>query len=268
MINITTSDFITRLKPLITYFEFLSGIHFSLVGSSVYQNPEDSNDFDIYLVFDSLDDSYYSKILTILKEICEVLENETNQAWVIETRRGPFKCLKKDKNQIHLLIEESSTLQNISPVNALNWINNGKLLSGINLIEIVDYKGICKQSIKSGIFELYSLINSVNDEYIEYLEWIFAPKKELKLFKKQPLLYSEFDALKQFAVRTGAIIYKTVLNPKYVINNRTEIDDFLNYIIMDHNWNKESTIFFLNHILSNMMSYEQSKAGTTNTLIR
>ncbi len=256
------------LLPLLNTFKETGGIHLSIVGSFIYNESRNSNDIDIYLVFDRITNSKYCQLLEAAHDTKLCLEDFTDKPWEIETRRGPFKILDHSTGQLHLLIEDLESIKKISAVNALNWINNGKTIFGKNIRDIIDYDATIKLGLSSSVNELSLLIKSIQDEYIEYKEWTFSPQKTMTYKVLQNPSKSNLEGLRLFAIKTGLIIYKTAINPNYKIESDIGFDQRLNRYIQKSSYRKTDTINFLKKLLSNLQTHDKSKARTSEVLAR
>ncbi|MCT4639173.1 MAG: hypothetical protein N4A72_15825 [Bacteroidales bacterium] len=239
-------------------FEKIGVLHFSIVGSFVYSNSLESNDIDLYIILDNISLEKYIKIISTIHRLCYNLRERTNADWFVETQRGPFKNATKDIGQIHLLIEDSKSIEYMSSINILNWINNGKTIFGNDLIKFIDYYHACSCSLRSGIVELILMVDSLKNEYIGYKSWSFNKEIKLNFYKKDRLNLSEIDSLIQFTLKTGIIIYLTALNPNYTINSQKEIYDHY-YDQGYKEFNKTTVIIFLESLINKLYKYESEK---------
>jgi hypothetical protein len=111
----------------------LKGEHLSVVGSATQVPLGEASEIDVYVVIRQMTFDSFGLLRKAAESCAYALRLQLGFPWIIETRRGPLKPNPFDGRlgQIHLLIDDLSSLQVMSEVTLLDWHNNGHLLAGL-----------------------------------------------------------------------------------------------------------------------------------------
>ncbi len=168
-------------EPLISSATEFSAIHISIVGSALSNGLEYVDDLDVYVVLESIEAGNYSRLMKAANNMSSILKTRTNTEWIVEDRRGPLKInrLSSNSKQIHLIVDDLSTLKGLTSITAMDWGANGKLLYGAELLDILPISDQ-KKIILDCMSELEEMREMINGQKIIYKQWNIQDKLSLE----------------------------------------------------------------------------------------
>lgn len=170
-------------ENLISCHDELDLQHLSIVGSATIKNIYDIEDVDVYVLVNELSQARFLKIINLVKQGFSTNLCQKELLWQVETRRGPLKSTNNNERQIHVLLDDLTTIKKTSLSTLANWQINGNKIFGNSISEIINYNlnnSNNKEIISSTLLDITEMLDSLHKEIINYKVWTFFDNPSLK----------------------------------------------------------------------------------------
>lgn len=170
-------------ENLISCQDELGVQHLSIVGSATIKNIYDIEDVDVYVLVNELSQDRFLKIINLINQGFSTNLCQKQLLWQVETRRGPLKSANINEKQIHVLIDDLTTIKKTSLSTLTNWQINGNKIFGNSISEIINYNlnySNKKEITYSTLFDITEMLDSLHKEIIKYKVWTFFDNPTLQ----------------------------------------------------------------------------------------
>jgi len=155
--------FIEYLKESCERLDFVKSI--SIIGSTYQKSRILLNDeIDLYIVLDLCSSYKINTVLALLENTKKIF----GKIPYIETRRGPFR--NKKELQLHVIIDDLSSIHQTSAITLADWANNFLLIKGIPITNYVN-KDFLDSSFK---YEIKQTLKMLSCGKIKYKKWLIS----------------------------------------------------------------------------------------------
>lgn len=155
--------FIEYLKDGCERLDFVKSI--SIIGSAYQKSRILLNDeIDLYVVLDFCSPQKINTVLALLENTKKLF----GKIPYIETRRGPYR--NKRELQLHVIIDDLSSIHQTSVITLADWANNSLLIKGVPVTNYVK-KDFLNSSFK---YEIKQTLKMLSFGIIKYKKWLIS----------------------------------------------------------------------------------------------